>query len=288
MGGRRSGGRVSNWQHHDPQPTEPGFPDLPPLPGQQQGGYPQGGYPQEYGPPPPYSPQPRYGPPPPYGPQPAYGPPPGTPPPPRRGSNTGLWIGLGVGGVVLVILAIACIGPLGAFLLSSGDSTADPTGGAAADRTPAGAGPTNTGRGDTPPALPPQTTPASGGKVGNPVKMANLEFTITAKPSCGSKTFESYTSRRGQLCLVPMTVVNKGSAATDWSMAYANLYVNDRDYISASLSCEKATSLEAFHKFKAGESWTTTGCYDLETALTPVRMRFTELNQGDEVFVDLT
>jgi hypothetical protein len=201
-----------------------------------------------------------------------------------------LWVGLGVGGVVLLILAIVCAGPLGlgAYLLSSDGSTGDSTSGAAADRTPAGTGTRGTGTGDSPPALPPQTTPPSGGKVGTPVKLTNLEFTITVKPSCGSKTLESYTSRRGQLCLVQMTVVNKGSSATDWSMAYASLYVNDRDYITASLSCEKATSLEAFHQFKAGETWTTTGCYDMETTVSPVRMRFTELNKGDEVFVDLT
>jgi hypothetical protein len=194
-----------------------------------------------------------------------------------------------VGGVVLLILAIVCAGPLGlgAYLAASGDSTP----GASAGRTPDGAGTTagNTaGAGDKPPALPPQSTAASAGKVGTPVKMTNLEFTITAKPSCGSRTFESYTSRRGQLCLVRITVVNKGSTATDWSLAYASLYVNDRDYITASVSCEKATSLEAFHDFRAGESWSTTGCYDMETTLSPVRMRFTEFNRGDETYVDLT
>ncbi|GIJ72006.1 hypothetical protein Voc01_069230 [Virgisporangium ochraceum] len=200
-----------------------------------------------------------------------------------------MWIGLGVGGAVLLILAIVCAGPLGlgAYFLSGGSSGGGSSG-ATADRTPGGDGARNTtGAGDAPPALPPQTTPAAGGKVGTPVRITNLEFTITAKPNCGSKTLEGYTSRRGQLCLVQMTVVNKGSSAMDWSLAYAQLYVDDRDYITSSISCEKATSLEAFHQFKAGESWTTTGCYDMETSLSPVRMRFTEQNKGDEVFVDL-
>jgi hypothetical protein len=192
-----------------------------------------------------------------------------------------MWIGIGVGAAVLVLIAGVCLGPVLGVLTASKRSD-DNRATSAPDRT---TGATDTG--DRPPALPPQTTPASAGKVGQPVRTENLEFTITAKPNCGQKTYESYMNRKGQLCIVPLTVVNRGSAGVEWFTSDAQLYVNDRDYITASISCEKATSIEGFRTVAPGQTWTTIGCYDLASSLTPVRMRISETTGSDEVWVDL-
>lgn len=251
---------MSHWQQQpEPYQTDLSFPPLPPLPGHEQ----------QFGPPPGYGPHPGYGPPPP-----GYG----APPPPRGGSTTGLWIGLGAGAVVLMLV----VAGLGAFFLLGDDDSPRGTNPATNDPGEHGAaGPPPSGGISTPP-------PAAGaGGVGTPAKLANLEFTVTAKPSCGTDQVPGVTSRRGQLCLLPITVVNKGSGTVRWSAAYVSLYVTQKDYHSASLTCGNAARLETGKSLGAGQSSEAKVCFDIPTGQAPVRVGFTEQNKGDEVFVDL-
>ncbi|HEX6800174.1 MAG TPA: hypothetical protein VF116_20850 [Ktedonobacterales bacterium] len=98
---------------HEPQAAPPHVPPAHPHPQQPMPPMPPPQYPGVYGQPP-YAPYPPY---PPYPPHPAYapyGPPP--PPQPPRSSNKGLWIGLSILGVVILLSCVACAVGVGLFI----------------------------------------------------------------------------------------------------------------------------------------------------------------------------
>lgn len=99
-------------QPQQPYPQQGGYPQQPypqqqyPQAGYPQGGYPQAGYPQQQ-----YPPAGQYGQ--------GFG---GPPQPPKK-SKTGLWIGVGVGAVVIIALVITGFVAPGFFLGKSGGTT---------------------------------------------------------------------------------------------------------------------------------------------------------------------
>ncbi|MFG2060883.1 hypothetical protein ACGFIK_05635 [Micromonospora sp. NPDC048871] len=115
-------------------PFPPGSPVGQPLPPGSPVG--QSGYPSPYGAPPPPPPPPPYG-----------------VPPQQQKSKNGLWLGLGIGAVVMAVL-VACGGTIGYFMLS-GDDEDNPTPVASGSSSPSAA-PENS---ESPDAAPPPPEP---------------------------------------------------------------------------------------------------------------------------------
>ena len=273
------------------QPYPPSAPGSGP-PGNQPPGYPPsapGSGPPGYPPPAPAGQPPGFPPPsPPGGQPPGYPPPgPGYPPPgggqfpggapgqfpgapgpypppsPPKSSNKGLWIGLGVAGLVLLLL---CCGGVGIAIYSGyqeakkevertlDEATATPEPGATASQT---------------------------GAVGTAVQLDDLEVTVTAKPTCAATAVGTGVSKatplKGQFCQVPIKVVNTGPTIKTWSCARVTLNTDRRKTVFYSLSGSQAVNNASCLKaIDAGATWTSVTVYDLETGDTPRSAVFTQ------------
>jgi hypothetical protein len=234
----------------------------PPQPPQQPGGYPQNpgspqnpGYPQDPG----YPQNPGHPPNPGYPPQ-GY-PPPG---PPQTSSNKGLWIGLGIAGVVLLLL---CCGGTG-FAVYSGIQRANEEVERVIDESTTTPTPTDT-------ATPGGST--TDGKVGEPVRLKDLEFTIGSRPTCSSAAIAGVQPRSGQFCQFPLKVVNKGSASLTWSCSRVTLETDRRETNFYSLTGSRAVNnTSCLTSIAAGATWNIVVVYDVDTGDTPRKAEFTE------------
>lgn len=220
------------------QPQQPGYPQ----PGQQPGYPPPGGYQQ-----------------------PGYpGGPGGLPPAPPKSSNKGLWIGLGIAGVLLLLL---CCGGVAFGVINAANEAKKDVERELDNITTPTATPTPSG--------------STSGKVGETLRATNLEFTITEAPKCAAGPIGTGSSRAtpldGQFCQVPVRVVNKGSSTVSWSCARMTLGTVQEQRVYYSISGSRAVNNEiCIITPDAGETWTGTIVYDVKTGDTVRSASITE------------
>ena len=271
---------MSDGPYGPPPPGEPQPPSHPqqPQPPQQPPAPP-------YGQPPAYG-QPPYGPPPvpPVPPVPPSGPPypggvpsgqpypgmPGTVPPvpPTKSSNKGLWIGLGIAALVLLLL---CCGGTIAGIIASINAAEDEIGKA----IPSSGTPTIPTPGD------------KTGTIGTPVRMTDLEFTVVSKPTCAAGDLGTGANKasplRGQFCQVPIKLENKGTDTNSWDCIRLTMVTaqTPKSYYSTSGTRALTGDSRCNAEIAPGATWTATMVFDIETGDTPRSIVFTEDYQGD-------
>jgi hypothetical protein len=229
-------------------------------------GQPEPGGHQPPGQQPPYQP-PSY--PPPGNPPQGFPPPPGYPPqPPKKNSNKGLWIGLGV--AALVLLLICCGG--GVFAMYRGFTAAQEEVERTIDEASRTPSPTPTGQ------LPGTTTE---GRVGEAVRLGDLAFTVVSAPTCSPAPIgtgpTAATPRTGQFCKMPIKVVNSGVRPEAWSCSRVTLRTDSRQTNFYSLTASRAVNnASCLTTIAAGQTWSVTVVYDIAVSDTPRAARFTE------------
>jgi hypothetical protein len=199
-------------------------------------------------------------------------------PAPQKSSNKGLWIGLGIGALVLALL---CCGGLAIAVVNGINTAKDEINKIEASQDPL---PT-----DAPSESPSDSATSdenSAGTVGTPIRMTDLEFTVTSKAACSSAPLGTGSNRaeplRGQFCQIPIRLVNKGAEASRWPCIRATMTSakEAKNYYSTAGHRAVSNGASCGVDLAPGATWDGKIVFDINEADTPQKIVFTEDYQG--------
>jgi hypothetical protein len=178
---------------------------------------------------------------------------------PSRHANRGLYIGLGVGAlvllVVLITVGIAVLRPLRIEPITAPLAPASPAPGPLVPSLPPSPSAT----------VPPSPAPWVTGAVGKAVRLPSFELTVTGSPRCDTNPLAGKRPENRFYCHVPVRLVNKGPALRDVCDAFW-LWVRGGFGLGSEPSTEATNAVASGacdNPLQSGATWEATVVFDV-------------------------